>query len=698
MQNNRAREFPIYLKIVIFVSLCIFLVSYYYWRVYPLTFKELNIFINNIYKFINTSFLVLLLAAGIVLMTYFIYWIKFKKEGVYIQPFDAGTYSKRYPGRSISDLLIAELERIREVHETNLLGNEQIEQINLAFLSVAPSSENPKYEIANINITGGSFAVALGQVVLILKRLFGHPGNTIAGSLQEYGLKIKLVAWMGPEKIDAWQVEGDEADIPELVRDLAYMIAKDISEETIRAKTWQAFKFFTDALYYYHNYLRTEDKTNLESSKNNCLRTLEYENRYEDVYSLLFNLGTAYEDINNSAISIELFYRIASFKPDLRSSNGWYIKGSAIGKLGKYDVANMLIRYEEALLAFDRAIEIESQSNGTILGKAKCLNAKGIVLFKLAKYEEALLAFDKAIEIEPESDEERSYKAKMLNNKGIVLHKIGKSNKALLSYAEAIKLDDQLDIIWFNKGFAMSHDGKYVEAIYHYNKALKLNPKSDKVWYNRGFALCQTGKEKEAMQSFKKANEINDNSHEIWYNEGIYDRAITLNPKSAKALYCKGIVLSWLHKYEEALNAYDGAIYLDREYAEAWLKKGEAFFALSNYVEALKAYDRSIEISPEETAEDMLELAESWCKKAEALRELGGLDNYLGALYAYDKAIELLPKQEETIEYRNILLGAWQGKKIVFGNLNRRSEAEEANKKVDGILQAMPKSVTGLLE
>ena len=119
---------------------------------------------------------------------------------------------------------------------------------------------------------------------------------------------------------------------------------------------------------------------------------------------------------------------------------------------------------------------------------------------------------------------------------------------------------------------------------------------------------------------------------------------------------------------------------------------------MSNYVEALKAYDRSIEISPEETAEDMLELAESWCKKAEALRELGGLDNYLGALYAYDKAIELLPKQEETIEYRNILLGAWQGKKIVFGNLNRRSEAEEANKKVDGILQAMPKSVTGLLE
>ena len=220
-----------------------------------LTLAKLNTSMGNLSGLMVSLLIIIIVWVVIILTGYFIYWLKFKKEGTYIQPFEVGICNEKYNGRAISDLLVSELHRIRQIHELNLPGIEHQTKENLAFLSVTPSSENPKYEITNVNISGGSFALTLGQILLVLRRLIGHPGNTIAGSVQQYGLRTKLVAWMGPERTGAWQVEGYDANIPNLIRDIAFMIAKDISEEKIQAKTWQGFKFFTEARYCYYQYM-----------------------------------------------------------------------------------------------------------------------------------------------------------------------------------------------------------------------------------------------------------------------------------------------------------------------------------------------------------------------------------------------------------------------------------------------------------
>jgi len=259
------------------------------------TLAELNTFMGNLSGLMISLLIIIIVLVVIILIGYFIYWLKFKKEGTYIQPFEVGICNEEYNGRAISDLLVSELHRIRQIHELNLPGIEHQTKENLAFLSVTPSSENPKYEITSVNISSGSFALTLGQILLVLKRLIGHPGNTIAGSVQRYGSKIKLVAWMGPERTGAWQVERYHENIPNLIKDVAFMIAKDISEEKIQAKTWQAFKFFTEARYCYHQYILTDDKEQLKCSKENCLRGLDYEKNYEDLHSLLLNVAMAYE-------------------------------------------------------------------------------------------------------------------------------------------------------------------------------------------------------------------------------------------------------------------------------------------------------------------------------------------------------------------------------------------------------------------
>ena len=259
------------------------------------TLAELNTSMGNLSGLMISLLIIIVVTIIIILVGYFIYWLKFKKEGTYVQPFGIGICNEKYDGRAISDLLVSELYRIRQIHELNLPGIELQTKENLAFLTVAPSSENPKYEITNVNITGGSFALTLGLILLVLKRLIGHPGNTIAGSVQRYGSEIKLVAWMGPERTGAWQAGRDDENLPYLIKDVAFMIAKDISEEKIQAKTWQAFKFFTEARYCYHQYILTEDKEQLKCSKENCLMGLDYEKDYEDIHILLLNLAMAYE-------------------------------------------------------------------------------------------------------------------------------------------------------------------------------------------------------------------------------------------------------------------------------------------------------------------------------------------------------------------------------------------------------------------
>ncbi len=64
----------------------------------------------------------------------------------------------------------------------------------------------------------------------------------------------------------------------------------------------------------------------------------------------------------------------------------WYNKGVAIGKLNKSD---------EALIAYDKAIEINPQNSDAWYNKAVILN-------KLSKSAEAINAYEKAIEINPQ--------------------------------------------------------------------------------------------------------------------------------------------------------------------------------------------------------------------------------------------------------------------------------------------------------
>jgi|WetSurMetagenome_2_1015567.scaffolds.fasta_scaffold00586_1 tetratricopeptide (TPR) repeat protein len=95
----------------------------------------------------------------------------------------------------------------------------------------------------------------------------------------------------------------------------------------------------------------------------------------------------------------------------------WGNKGADLFGQGKYD---------EALQAFNKAIEINPQLAGAWTGKGYGLKALG-------RYDEAVQAFDKAIEINPQD-------ADAWNDKGDTLKALGRTTEADVAYAKAKEL------------------------------------------------------------------------------------------------------------------------------------------------------------------------------------------------------------------------------------------------------------------
>jgi len=94
---------------------------------------------------------------------------------------------------------------------------------------------------------------------------------------------------------------------------------------------------------------------------------------------------------------------------------------------------------------------------------------EGRMLTNSGKYNEAITAYDKAIEINP-------HNSLAWNGKGIVLDELGKFDEAIKTYTKAIEIDPQYFEAWINKGVDLVNLNKYDEAKASYENEIKINP------------------------------------------------------------------------------------------------------------------------------------------------------------------------------------------------------------------------------
>ncbi len=143
---------------------------------------------------------------------------------------------------------------------------------------------------------------------------------------------------------------------------------------------------------------------------------------------------------------------------------------------------------------------LDQTSMNDPLSEANWYN-KGIALYGQGKYDEAIQAFDEAIEINPQN-------ADTWNNKGTALANLGKYDEAIQAFNEAIALDPKYAYAWYSKGNALVNLGKYDEAIKAYDKAIEINPRDARAWNNKGYALKMLGRTTASDLAYAMAKEL----------------------------------------------------------------------------------------------------------------------------------------------------------------------------------------------
>ena len=188
----------------------------------------------------------------------------------------------------------------------------------------------------------------------------------------------------------------------------------------------------------------------------------------------------------------------------------------------------------------------------------------GDALQQQLKCDEALKAYNRAIELDPNN-------ARAWSGRGSALHELGNYGEAVQTYDKALELDPTLLILWEDKGSALTGQGKYDEAMQAYDKALELIPEDAAgIWTQKGNVLKRQGKYDEAFNAYEKAIHINPDLPEAWISKGnalndqgkyddaikAFDKAIEIDPTYASAWTYKGKALESLGHTTEANDAF----------------------------------------------------------------------------------------------------------------------------------------------
>ena len=311
---------------------------------------------------------------------------------------------------------------------------------------------------------------------------------------------------------------------------------------------------------------------------------------------------------------------------------------------GKGDALFKLERYEGALAAYDKALQFQPND-------PKILSNKARVLDQIGRYQEALDVQEQAIKIAPNN-------GYAWNNKGLVLMDLQRYEEALAAFDKAKAIEPQDPTVWQSKGVALESLQRqqeainvYEEALAVYDEAVKKKPNDPMAWTDRGTVLSTLQRLPEALNSYEKALKIQPDFYEALIGKAnalaslerddealkVYDQVVKNRPKDSQAWHNRGELLAKRkQEYKEAIKSYDKALEFKPKFYPALMGKGLALTSLQQYSEALTAFDTAKDIE----ANDPF----VWANRGFVLEKRGRKKD---AIASYEKAIQIDPKFQE---------------------------------------------------
>ena len=284
-------------------------------------------------------------------------------------------------------------------------------------------------------------------------------------------------------------------------------------------------------------------------------------------------------------------------------------------------------KHSRALVSLTRACELAPEG----IDGAEYWIAKGDCLQALAKHEEALVAYDEALERQPNG-------AVAWNNRGFTNFTMGRFNEAIRCYDEAMRLAPNYQVAWYNRGYTLQIAGQLNQARRYYERAVELNPEDAIAWNNLGNVYYNQGHYERSIEIFKRSLEAqpdytiainnigNALDHLKRYHEslGYHQRTIDLDPTFHYAWMAKGRALTRLGQPEEGLELIETAIELDATDSDYHVALGDTLATLGRPQAARAAYNEALTLNMihGQAWEGMAKLAEAAGNELEALRYL----------------------------------------------------------------------------
>ncbi|OUL35504.1 serine/threonine-protein kinase [Nostoc sp. 106C] len=342
----------------------------------------------------------------------------------------------------------------------------------------------------------------------------------------------------------------------------------------------------------------------------------------------LYKQGNTLYDLQRYQDALAAYNKAVDIRPNY--AQGWYGRGNSLSALKQY---------KEALAAYDKAIQIQPDY-------LEAWSSRGFVLENSQRYKEAIASFDKALQLENNSPE-------IWNAKGEAFSTLKQYENAIKAYDQAIEFQKNYYLAWYNKGLALHNLKRYEDAITAYDKAIELKPDYDTGWYSRGNSLVNLNRYEDAFRDYDKAVQYKPDYYQAWLSRGnvlitlrrypeavaSFDQVIKYNSDNYQVWYSRGWALHQSQRYLEAIQSYNKAIALKRNDYQVWYNLGNSQYNLQKYEDAIASYNRAVRYKPDHY--------ESWYSRGNALVNL---KRFQDAIASYAQAIKYKPDYQQAIE------------------------------------------------
>ena len=253
----------------------------------------------------------------------------------------------------------------------------------------------------------------------------------------------------------------------------------------------------------------------------------------------------------------------------------------------------------DALISFDRAIEIDRESGLAWLGRARALRYQGA-------FDEAEVALVRARRLIPEHPSISLEEAQLF----LEIGDMEQANALTLEATTTLKNNQTVPFI---RGIIAAKHGRLKEAIKLFSETLHFDPKHSRARLNRSSAALLCDDLAMALDDANILVEERPNHElarlrksEILMNQGDWENAeselrelLKLNHNHSMGLVHLGTCMIAMGKSEQAEKPLNKAIETNPELSEAWYQRGLLYLDFGRSEEAISDFEEAVRTDPQ---------------------------------------------------------------------------------------------------